>query len=247
MSTSSSPSPKPPAAEPISVLAGLLAPLGSALAVVAHPDDESFGLGAVLRALVDAGIEVRLLCLTAGEASTVGAGSHLVATRREEVLAAAEVLGLRSVRLEALPDGGLSSLPAAQLTGLVEEELRGARLLVGFDRVGVTGHPDHAAATAAALRAADAYALTSLEWGVPEEIATQLRARLGAPFAGFARSAGDPVPVRVDRGVQERAIACHRSQDPNNLVLRTRLALQGDREWVRLVRRGIRRGIRPPR
>ncbi len=243
MSTSSSPSPKPPAAEPISVLAGSLAPLGSALAVVAHPDDESFGLGAVLRALVEAGIEVRLLCLTAGEASTVGAGSDLVATRREEVLAAAGVLGLRSVRLEALPDGGLSALPADVLNLLVEEELRGSRLLVGFDRLGVTGHPDHAAATAAALRVAAARGLPSLEWGVPEEIATQLRARLAAPFAGFGRGAGDPAPVLVDRGVQERAIACHRSQDPNNLVLRTRLALQGDHEWVRLVRRGIR----PPR
>ncbi len=240
MSTSSSPSPDPSAAEPISVLAGLLAPLGSALAVVAHPDDESFGLGAVLRALVEAGIEVRLLCLSAGEASTVGTGQDLVATRREEVLAAAEVLGLRSVRLEALPDGGLPALPADELTLLVAEELRGARLLVGFERLGVTGHPDHAAATAAALRVAAARALPSLEWGVAEEIATQLRERLGAPFAGFAPGAGDPVPVRVDRGVQECAIACHRSQDPNNLVLRTRLALQGDHEWVRLVRRGVR-------
>jgi len=43
----------------------------SVLAVVAHPDDESFGLGALLDAFtrVRAGVEV--LCLTHGEASTL--------------------------------------------------------------------------------------------------------------------------------------------------------------------------------
>jgi LmbE family N-acetylglucosaminyl deacetylase len=241
LSTSSSPSPELPA-EPISALARSLAPLGGALVVVAHPDDESFGLGAVLGALVEAGIEVRILCLTAGEASTVGAGTDLVARRRQEVLAAAEVLGLASVRQEALPDGELASVPVDLLTGLVEEELQGVRLLVGFERLGVTGHPDHAAATAAALTVALRRGLASLEWGVPNEIARQLRARLAVPFAGFAPGAGDPVVVQVDRALQERAIACHQSQNPNNLVLRTRLALQGDHEWVRLVQRESRPG-----
>ncbi|MDA8331623.1 MAG: PIG-L family deacetylase [Candidatus Dormibacteraeota bacterium] len=222
------------------MLAGLVAPLRAALVVVAHPDDESFGLGAVLRALVEAGMEVRLLCLTAGEASTVGAGPALVEERRREVLAAAEVLGLASVRLEALPDGRLSSVPLGELSGLVEEELGDARLLVGFERLGVTGHPDHSAATAAALRVALTRGLASLEWGVPDEIAAQLRAQVPTRFTGFARGAGDPRLVQVDRAVQERAIACHVSQDPHNLVLRARLALQGDREWLRLVHRGVR-------
>jgi LmbE family N-acetylglucosaminyl deacetylase len=210
------------------------------MVVVAHPDDESFGLGAVLGALVEAGMDVRLLCLTAGEASTVGAGPALVEQRRHEVLAAAAVLGLASVRLEELPDGGLSTVPLDQLTALVEQELADSRLLVGFERLGVTGHRDHSAATAAALRVASAHRLASLEWGVPDEVARQLGALVGTRFTGFARGAGEPRQLQVDRAVQERAIACHLSQDPHNVVLRTRLALQGDREWVRLVRRGIR-------
>jgi len=45
---------------------------GPALAVIAHPDDESFGLGAVLAALSGAGAQVRVLCFTRGEASTLG-------------------------------------------------------------------------------------------------------------------------------------------------------------------------------
>ncbi|HLI74718.1 MAG TPA: PIG-L family deacetylase, partial [Acidimicrobiales bacterium] len=50
-----------------------IALLGPALAVVAHPDDESFGLGAVLAALVRSGGDVRVLSFTHGEASTLGA------------------------------------------------------------------------------------------------------------------------------------------------------------------------------
>jgi LmbE family N-acetylglucosaminyl deacetylase len=36
------------------------------LAVVAHPDDESFGLGAVLSAFIDSGTRVSVLCFTRG-------------------------------------------------------------------------------------------------------------------------------------------------------------------------------------
>jgi LmbE family N-acetylglucosaminyl deacetylase len=41
------------------------------LAVVAHPDDESFGLGALLDGFTGAGASVEVLCLTHGEASTL--------------------------------------------------------------------------------------------------------------------------------------------------------------------------------
>ena len=46
-----------------------LARFGEVLAVVAHPDDESFGLGAVLAALGANGAETRVLCFTHGEAT----------------------------------------------------------------------------------------------------------------------------------------------------------------------------------
>lgn len=49
----------------------------TALVVIAHPDDESFGLGAVLHALVTAGTPVDVLCFTHGEASTLGAATDL--------------------------------------------------------------------------------------------------------------------------------------------------------------------------
>jgi len=45
----------------------------SVLAVCAHPDDESFALGAVLSAFAERGARTSVLCLTHGEASTLGA------------------------------------------------------------------------------------------------------------------------------------------------------------------------------
>lgn len=43
----------------------------SVLAVIVHPDDETFGLGAVIDALVTGGAAVHVLCYTHGEASTL--------------------------------------------------------------------------------------------------------------------------------------------------------------------------------
>ncbi|EUA14158.1 glcNAc-PI de-N-acetylase family protein [Mycobacterium kansasii 732] len=42
------------------------------LAVFAQPDNESFGLAAVLRGFTTQGTRVRALCFTHGEASTPG-------------------------------------------------------------------------------------------------------------------------------------------------------------------------------
>jgi len=41
-------------------------PWCSVLAVVAHPDDESFGLGAVLASFAETGARVSVLCFTRG-------------------------------------------------------------------------------------------------------------------------------------------------------------------------------------
>ena len=55
---------------------------GPVAAIVAHPDDETFGLGALLADLARAGRAARVLCFTHGEASTIGAAAELGRTRR---------------------------------------------------------------------------------------------------------------------------------------------------------------------
>ncbi|MEO6571628.1 MAG: PIG-L deacetylase family protein [Ilumatobacteraceae bacterium] len=208
-----------------------LARFGAVLAVVAHPDDESFGLGALLAGLGANGATTRVLCFTHGEASTLGTGAELGLVRRRELLAAAEVLGVTQVRLADYPDGGLDDLPPGLLDAEIETDLADAALLVVFEPGGVTGHPDHRAATAAAQRVADRHGLPVLEWGVAPEVAATLNAELGTSFVPF-----DGVDVIVDRSIQLAAIACHESQARDNPVLVRRLQLQSSSERIRLCR-----------
>lgn len=202
----------------------------SALAVVAHPDDESFGLGGVLSALAAGGIPVRVLCLTHGEASTLGAAEDLGIIRARELMAAAAELGIREVTLLDHPGGRLDETPAEVIEAAVEDRLAGADLLVVFEPRGVTGHPDHRAATAAAERVATRHRIAVLEWGVPGAAAAELNREFGTRFVAAVGQR-----VRVDRAAQWRAIACHRTQARGDAVLQRRLALLGDFECVRLL------------
>jgi LmbE family N-acetylglucosaminyl deacetylase len=201
------------------------------MAIVAHPDDESFGLGALLSGLVAAGAEVRVVCLTHCEASTLGASEDLGRARDRELTAAAERLGVAAVVLHDLPDGGLEQLEVAVLDGVVEASMGDAATLLVFEPSGVTGHPDHRAATASAHRAADRRGLPVVEWGVAPPIAAALNAELGTMFVGLDGSS--VVDVVVDRTEQWAAIACHESQARDNPVLVRRLELEGATERMR--------------
>jgi LmbE family N-acetylglucosaminyl deacetylase len=201
---------------------------------VAHPDDESFGLGAVLSALVEAGTTIGVVCLTHGEASTLGAGADLGARRDVELRAAAAVLGVDEVALFDHADGHLSDADFDALVTLVDPYVRGTELLVAFESGGVTGHPDHQVATAVARRIAVHRGVPLLEWGVSPGVAAALRDEMGVPFEALddARDA-ETLDVVVDRERQLAAIACHASQATDNPVLVRRLALQGPVERVR--------------
>jgi N-acetylglucosamine malate deacetylase 2 len=219
------------AATSVAFLGGV-ADRGPVLAVVAHPDDESFGLGAILAALAAAGAEVRVVCLTHGEASTLGATHDLAAVRRRELTAAAERLGVADVALHDFPDGRLSDIATAVVDAVVEASLGDAATLVAFEAGGVTGHCDHRAATASAYRVAGRHRLTMLEWGVVPAVAAALNAEFAATFV--ALDGDDTIDVAVDRAVQLAAIACHHSQARDNPVLARRLELAGPAERIRL-------------
>jgi LmbE family N-acetylglucosaminyl deacetylase len=212
--------------------AGTLPPAKEVLAVCAHPDDESFGLGAVLAALAGAGSQVRVLCLTHGEASTLGEPHRpLGEVRAEELARAAGVLGVADVSLLSYPDGRLGEVPAKELSGLVDQATRTAELLLVFDEGGITGHPDHCRATEAALSVAKARHLPVLAWSLPALVAATLNAEFGTGFVGRPENEIDVV-VDVDRDRQRAAIACHASQSVDNPVLWRRLELLGDREHL---------------
>lgn len=210
------------------------------LAVCAHPDDESFGLGAILAALTDAGAVCSLMCFTRGEASTLGAPVTDLGHRRAgELRAAAAVLGVARADLLDYPDGALADVCVADLAEDVRRHARAAaaRTLLVFDEGGITGHPDHCAATAAALLAAAQEDLTVLAWTIPAEVATTLNTEFDTTFVGQSETAVD-FALPVDRPKQRLAIACHASQSNENPVLWRRLELLGDTEHLRYLGRG---------
>ncbi|MBW4029400.1 MAG: PIG-L family deacetylase [Acidobacteria bacterium] len=207
----------------------------SVLVVCAHPDDESFGLGAAISTFGESGASTTVLCFTHGEASTLGADvGDLGQVRSEELATAAVELGVRDVELLHYGDGRLSEESLGELSDHVDQMIdrSTADLLLVFDEGGITGHADHCRATEAALAAARERGLAVLAWAMDDEVATALNQEFGAGFIGREANEID-LSTHVDRSRQRRAIACHVSQASDNPVLRRRLVLQGDREVFR--------------
>jgi N-acetylglucosamine malate deacetylase 2 len=108
----------------------------------------------------------------------------------------------------------------------------GAEGLLVFDDTGITGHPDHQAATRAAVRAGQRAGLPVLAWTLPATVAIQLRAETGQDFTGQQADRID-LCVRVSRDRQRRAALLHASQVSPTAVLWRRLQLQGECEHLR--------------
>lgn len=224
-----------PAADP-----GRLPAWRRILVIIAHPDDESFGLGGLIAAFTDRGAEVEVLCFTKGEASTLGGDrTDLAVVRTEELAAAGAALGTTGTILLDRPDGHLAELDEQHLLDDVTEALRQHRpdgILI-FDPVGgVTGHEDHAAASRAAVAAGRAHGIPVLGWALPTSVADALNAEYGSAFVGYPETELH-ISVPVDRTRQQRAIAAHASQAVPGSVLWRRLELLGDHEHLRWVHR----------
>jgi LmbE family N-acetylglucosaminyl deacetylase len=120
------------------------------LAVLAHPDDESFLCGGTLARYAAAGVRVVLACATRGEAGDIAAPAlasreTLAAVREQELRAAAAELGLAQVHLLGYPDGRLSEVPfldGVQRVAALLAEIQPA-VVITFGPEGVYGHADH--------------------------------------------------------------------------------------------------------
>jgi N-acetylglucosamine malate deacetylase 2 len=209
-----------------SMVADTFRGIREALVVIAHPDDESFGLGAILSSLIDRGAKIRVLCFTKGEGSSLGADvGELSRVREAELSAAAAALGISEVTLLGYPDGGLSDIPVSKLADRVLAAIGSADALFAFDEGGITGHPDHCRATESTLVAAHHVGIPVLAWTISEKVVTSINAELGSKMIGRPSNEID-LTLHVDRTRQRTAIACHRTQSVGNQVLTRRLALR---------------------
>jgi len=139
------------------------------MAVLAHPDDESLGVGGTLAKYAADGTDVFLVTATRGEAGRFRGQRHgedghpgreaLAAVREAELRAAAAALGVRDVTLLGYPDQHLDRAEPRDAIGRIAAEIRRRRpdVVVTFGPDGAYGHPDHVAVsqfTTAAVMAA---------------------------------------------------------------------------------------------
>lgn len=138
------------------------------LVVVAHPDDESFGCGALIASAARSGAWVVVCCASRGELGEDASGRHpsraaLGAAREDELRAAGAILGVAEVEVLGLADSGWSGDPEPgsimaepdRLACGIDEAISRHRpqIVVTLDPTGSDGHRDHAAVGQAATEA----------------------------------------------------------------------------------------------
>jgi len=139
------------------------------MAVLAHPDDESLGMGTTLARCVAEGIETHVVTATLGQAGRhagirPGEPGHpgadaLAAIRERELRGAIAALGVHGLTLLRYMDGRLDQADPHELSARVARCIREVRphVVITFGADGGYGHPDHIAisqATTAAILAA---------------------------------------------------------------------------------------------
>jgi LmbE family N-acetylglucosaminyl deacetylase len=135
------------------------------MAVFAHPDDESFGIGGTLaRYSADPGVQVVLVCATRGEAGEIsdpslGTKDRLAEVREAELRCAVTALGIDELLLLDYRDSGMAGTPENlhpqslnmadfdEVVGKIVYQIRRLRpdVIITFDPTGGYGHPDHVA------------------------------------------------------------------------------------------------------
>ena len=144
----------------------------SVVVVAAHPDDEVLGAGGTIAMLAAAGVRLRLIAVTDGEASHPGADpARLGQVRAAERAVALDALGAGSAEVIRLgfPDTGLAAR-GGELTAILREHCAGFGVcLAPWDR---DAHADHEAAGRAARRAGLpvlSYPIWMWHWAIPAD------------------------------------------------------------------------------
>ena len=219
------------------------------LAVIARPGQESTDLGALLYAFRRGGASLVVLCVTRGEASPLNSTNERLETRRPwELLVAGAVIGISSFTVADYPDGRLTGSLLAELTELVQREIRwhapDLLLIVdpAADRPGAGAASDSSDEAAPAGDSSDEAAAAS---DSSDDAVVARAARAAARLAGVPAVARTMPGVRgarlVDlgadpataRAVQRSATAAHASQSEALPEVERHLGLLDGRETLR--------------
>ncbi|TET53356.1 MAG: GlcNAc-PI de-N-acetylase [Anaerolineales bacterium] len=196
------------------------------VAVLAHPDDETFGAGGTLARYSAEGASVHLVCATLGEVGNnfladLAECEDLACRREQELRCAGSALGLADVHLLRYRDSGMPGSPAndhadalvqapvEEVAAAIAERLRALRpqVVLTHGPYGEYGHPDHVAVHRATVAACELLSPQDR----PAKLYFNTLGRQGLrwlvrlmPLLGF-----DPEAVGANRDVNLRAALEH--------------------------------------
>ncbi len=221
-------------------MADVLEGVGSVLAVVAHPDDESFGCGSMIALAITRGARVTVCCASLGEAGELAPGVEqngrsLAEIRDAELQSAADHLGVAEVRRLGLldsgwdgepPEGSICATPGTDLADKVGAVIDQVDPDLVVTLAGDDGHRDHVRVKEAVIDACRVRPRCRLyAWCLPNalmrrwaEEMTRLRpdtAHLALEVASLGtppEQITDVLDTTAVLAVRRRGIAAHRSQ-----------------------------------
>ncbi len=213
---------------------------GGLLAIFAHPDDETFGVGGTMAHYAERGVPVTMVCATRGEVGEISEGSDatpetLGQYREQELRDAMAILGVHDVRFLEYRDSGMFGTPEnedrrafvnAPADAVVESLVRMIRerkpdVIVTWDESGGYGHPDHVAvhfhATAACEAAADGsrFASAGDVWETPRLFYVALPMDEFAKIMEEMREVGSDTPNVIE---DDERMASLPRVDPNCIL-----------------------------
>lgn len=123
------------------------------LAVFAHPDDESMGMGGTLAKYSAEGVETHLICASRGERGWAGEPQHnpglkrLGEIRTKELENAVNILGMKSLSFLDYIDGDVDQANHIEAVRKIVTHIRKIKpqVVITFPPDGNYGHPDHIA------------------------------------------------------------------------------------------------------
>lgn len=201
------------------------------LLVFAHPDDESVFAGGVACQAAAAGGIVALCTATLGDRGRAGSPpvcepGEVGRVRQDELVTAARIIGVTTLRVLGYPDRGLCYAPSDTIRRQLVEVIRAVRphVVVTFDPNGSNLHPDHVAISRFAGDAVSAAADprwhpdTGRPWSVPRLVWTlPIRPWRLLETAEPSQEPGVDfvVDVSAHAATKEAALRAHRTQHVN--------------------------------
>ena len=156
-----------------------------------------------------------------------------------ELADAARALGVVDVELLDFADGGLDGVAEDELVARIQGhcEQHGTEGLLVFDPAGITGHPDHCAATAGRAHRSRSAGRCRFSRGHCRQASRTSSAR--RPACGSSGATDDELDfsITVSRERQRDAVSCHPSQAVPGSALWRRLELLGNTEHLMWLRR----------